>query len=274
MIATAILKSVSNSHQVLNPWPFKRFNPIQTQVLPRLLESESNLFIGSPPGSGKSILAELAIMKTLLSLGQPDPKSDDFGEHMISQMDMKNSMNEDGGFDLSVLGEDLKTLLLEMIRFLRCRTIFEGTMHDMPDNEEGGQNESEDREDFHHEMGDFDQNDENVVDKKLWGEDSDDDEDRIDEEKLMFEENSEVEGEALEDEVRGNVGKRAKNLAHFWSSFVKAFGLISDWFKQGWLFSLADSRSVKNASFGESPDFKYFTYFCGGTFRDYRVVVF
>ncbi|KAI9907622.1 hypothetical protein PsorP6_002761 [Peronosclerospora sorghi] len=91
MIAEAILKSVSNSHQVLNPWRFKRFNPIQTQVLPRLLESESNLFIGSPPGSGKSILAELAIMKTLLSLGQPDPKSDEFGEHMIVYLTPKES---------------------------------------------------------------------------------------------------------------------------------------------------------------------------------------
>ncbi|KAI9895885.1 hypothetical protein PsorP6_019553 [Peronosclerospora sorghi] len=49
-------------------------------------------------------------------------------------------------------------------------------------------------------------NDENVVDEKLWGEDSDDDEDRIDEEKLKFEENSDVKGEALEDEVRGKGG--------------------------------------------------------------------
>ncbi|KAI9920790.1 hypothetical protein PsorP6_001771 [Peronosclerospora sorghi] len=39
-------------------------------------------------------------------------------------------------------------------------------------------------------MGDFDQNDENVVDEKT----------------LKFEENSEVKGEALEDEVRGKDG--------------------------------------------------------------------
>ncbi|KAI9919152.1 hypothetical protein PsorP6_011893 [Peronosclerospora sorghi] len=38
----------------------------------------------------------------------------------------------------------------------------------MPDDEEGKQNESEDREELDREMGDFDQNDENVVDEKLW----------------------------------------------------------------------------------------------------------
>ncbi|GMF46792.1 unnamed protein product [Phytophthora fragariaefolia] len=90
-IAESVLKSLSNARQVPNPWRFKRFNPIQTQVLPRLLESESNLFIGSPPGSGKGVLAELAIVKTLLSLGQPDPKSDEFGEHLIVYLTPKES---------------------------------------------------------------------------------------------------------------------------------------------------------------------------------------
>ncbi|KAL7998004.1 putative Sec63 domain, RNA helicase HrpA, immunoglobulin E-set, C2 domain superfamily [Plasmopara halstedii] len=90
--AEAVLKSLSNSHNVPNPWRFKRFNPTQTQVLPRLLESESNLFIGSPPGSGKGVLAELAIMKTLLSLGQPDSKSDEFGDHLIVYLTPKESM--------------------------------------------------------------------------------------------------------------------------------------------------------------------------------------
>ncbi|KAI9905102.1 hypothetical protein PsorP6_019482 [Peronosclerospora sorghi] len=89
---------------------------------------------------------------------------------------------------------------------LEMKDDFEGTMHGMPDDEEGKQNESEDREELDREMGDFDQNDENVVDEKLWGEDSDDDEDRIDKEKEKFEENSEVKGEALEDEVSGKDG--------------------------------------------------------------------
>ncbi|KAI9991581.1 hypothetical protein PInf_018028 [Phytophthora infestans] len=90
-IAESLLKSVTNARKVPNPWRFKRFNPIQTQVLPRLLESESNLFIGSPPGSGKGVLAELAVMKTLLSLGQPDPKSDEFGEHLVVYLIPKES---------------------------------------------------------------------------------------------------------------------------------------------------------------------------------------
>ncbi|KAI9919789.1 hypothetical protein PsorP6_017437 [Peronosclerospora sorghi] len=53
---------------------------------------------------------------------------------------------------------------------LEMQNDFEGTMHDMPGDEEGEQNESEDREELDREMGDFDQNDENVVDGKLWGE--------------------------------------------------------------------------------------------------------
>ncbi|KAI9915206.1 hypothetical protein PsorP6_007060 [Peronosclerospora sorghi] len=73
---------------------------------------------------------------------------------------------------------------------LEMQNDFESTMHDMPDDEEGEQNESEDREELDREMGDFHQNDENVVDEKLCGEDSDHDEDRTDEEKLKFEENS------------------------------------------------------------------------------------
>ncbi|KAI9909311.1 hypothetical protein PsorP6_014750 [Peronosclerospora sorghi] len=58
---------------------------------------------------------------------------------------------------------------------LEMQNDFESTMHDMPDDEVGKQNESEDREDLDREMGDFDQNDENVVSEKLWGKDSDDD---------------------------------------------------------------------------------------------------
>ncbi|KAI9915072.1 hypothetical protein PsorP6_007709 [Peronosclerospora sorghi] len=65
---------------------------------------------------------------------------------------------------------------------LEMQDDFESTMHDMPDDEEGEHNESKDREELDREIGDFDQNDENVVDAKLWGEDSDDDEDRIYEE--------------------------------------------------------------------------------------------
>ncbi|CAH0516376.1 unnamed protein product [Peronospora belbahrii] len=60
-------------------------------------------------------------------------------------------------------------------------------------------------------MGEFDQDDENVVDEKMWGEDSDDDDDNIDKEKEKFEEDSNVRGETLEDEVRGKEGDEKGN---------------------------------------------------------------
>lgn len=88
--AESFLKSVTG-RQNPNPWRFKRLNPIQTQVLPRILESDSNLFIGSPPGSGKNVLAELAIMKTLLKLGQPNDAGDEFGDHLLVYITPKES---------------------------------------------------------------------------------------------------------------------------------------------------------------------------------------
>ncbi|RLN63377.1 hypothetical protein BBP00_00004192 [Phytophthora kernoviae] len=95
---------------------------------------------------------------------------------------------------------------------LEMQNDFEGTMQDVPDDEkedDDDQNEDEEEE-LDREMGDFDQDDENVIDEKMWGEDSDDDEDNIDKEKEKFEDDSKVEGEALEDEVRGKDGDEDK----------------------------------------------------------------
>ncbi|KAF4033085.1 ATPase family associated domain-containing protein 5 [Phytophthora infestans] len=90
---------------------------------------------------------------------------------------------------------------------LEMQNDFEGTMQDVPDEEKEEQDENEDdEEELDREMGEFDQDDENVVDEKMWGDDSDDDEENIDKEKEKFEEDSKVEGEALEDEVRGKDG--------------------------------------------------------------------
>ncbi|GMF26510.1 unnamed protein product [Phytophthora lilii] len=91
---------------------------------------------------------------------------------------------------------------------LEMQNDFEGTMQDVPDDEkeEDQDKDDDDEEELDREMGEFDQDDENVVDEKMWGEDSDDDEDNIDKEKEKFEEDSKVEGEALEDEVRGKDG--------------------------------------------------------------------
>lgn len=80
-IAEAVLKSLKQAK--VNPWKFTRLNPIQTQVLPRVLESDNHVFVGSPPGSGKTVIAEVAIIKALLALGQPDNASDEFGDHLL-----------------------------------------------------------------------------------------------------------------------------------------------------------------------------------------------
>ncbi|TYZ63967.1 hypothetical protein PybrP1_004209 [[Pythium] brassicae (nom. inval.)] len=90
---------------------------------------------------------------------------------------------------------------------LEMQNDFEGTMQDLPDDEKKDDDEeNDDEEELDREMGDFDQDDENVVDEKMWGEDSDDDEDKIDKENEKFEEDSKVEGQALEDEIRGKDG--------------------------------------------------------------------
>jgi pre-mRNA-splicing helicase BRR2 len=43
------------------------FNPIQTQVFNSLYNSDDNVFIGAPTGSGKTVCAEFAILRLLLS---------------------------------------------------------------------------------------------------------------------------------------------------------------------------------------------------------------
>uniref|UniRef100_K3WCS9 Helicase ATP-binding domain-containing protein n=1 Tax=Globisporangium ultimum (strain ATCC 200006 / CBS 805.95 / DAOM BR144) TaxID=431595 RepID=K3WCS9_GLOUD len=104
--AEALLKNLSSS-KTPNPWRFKRFNPIQTQVLPRILESDSNVFIGSPPGSGKSVLAELAIMKAFVKLGQLNDDSDEFGEHLFVYLTPKESSCQEKFDDWNAkFGED------------------------------------------------------------------------------------------------------------------------------------------------------------------------
>ncbi|KAK3540085.1 hypothetical protein QTP70_025649, partial [Hemibagrus guttatus] len=47
-----------------NMFPF--FNPIQTQVFNAVYNSDDNVFVGSPTGSGKTICAEFAILRMLL----------------------------------------------------------------------------------------------------------------------------------------------------------------------------------------------------------------
>jgi replicative superfamily II helicase len=46
-------------------FPFERFNAMQSETLPALLDSEDNVVVSAPTASGKTAIAEVAICKTL-----------------------------------------------------------------------------------------------------------------------------------------------------------------------------------------------------------------
>ena len=45
---------------------FKQFNPIQTQVFNAVFNSDDNIFVGAPTGSGKTTIAEFAVLRLFL----------------------------------------------------------------------------------------------------------------------------------------------------------------------------------------------------------------
>lgn len=47
-------------------YPFQFFNPIQTQVFHSLFHTDDNVLIGSPTGSGKTIMAEFAMFRVFV----------------------------------------------------------------------------------------------------------------------------------------------------------------------------------------------------------------
>jgi len=86
---------------------------------------------------------------------------------------------------------------------MEMREDFEGDMFDVPDeimDENEDNREEEEEEELDREMGMEANNDEEVVDEKMWGDS--DNEDDIDQEEEKFERDSNVKGEALEDEMR------------------------------------------------------------------------
>ncbi|KAI8426806.1 hypothetical protein MSG28_014489 [Choristoneura fumiferana] len=46
---------------------FPQFNPVQTQVFNAVYNTDDNVFVGAPSGSGKSVVAELALLRLLSS---------------------------------------------------------------------------------------------------------------------------------------------------------------------------------------------------------------
>nr|CCA19393.1 hypothetical protein CaO19.12161 [Albugo laibachii Nc14] len=87
---------------------------------------------------------------------------------------------------------------------LEMENDFEGTIQDAPDQENEEEDDQDEGEELDREMGDIDPEDANLVDNKLWGEDSDDDDEDIDPEKEKFDENARSDGaKTMEDEIRG-----------------------------------------------------------------------
>ena len=57
--------SALGSHAALYASAFSHFNPIQTQTFHTLFNSDDNVLVGAPTGSGKTICAEFAILRML-----------------------------------------------------------------------------------------------------------------------------------------------------------------------------------------------------------------
>ena len=53
-------------------YKFSHFNPIQTQLFHSLYHSDKNILLGAPTGSGKTIVAELAMFRVFR--GKPRAK--------------------------------------------------------------------------------------------------------------------------------------------------------------------------------------------------------
>jgi hypothetical protein len=89
----------------------------------------------------------------------------------------------------------------DMDKGLDMENEFEGETFDVDKDEQEQDDGEEGKEDeMEREMGDLDEQDEDVVDEKMWGDDDDDDKETPSAEE-KFEENSAMQGEALEDEM-------------------------------------------------------------------------
>ena len=61
-------KSALDNPQYQSLYNFDYFNPIQSQIFHTLYHSETNVLLGAPTGSGKTIAAEIAMFKVRIKL--------------------------------------------------------------------------------------------------------------------------------------------------------------------------------------------------------------
>jgi ATP-dependent DNA helicase HFM1/MER3 len=59
---------------VQNVFPFKQFNEMQTALIHQSLETDENMVIAAPSGSGKTVILELAICREFLQHGNSSLK--------------------------------------------------------------------------------------------------------------------------------------------------------------------------------------------------------
>ena len=69
---TPLPKSALHNEAYENLYNFETFNPIQTQLFYILYHTNKSVLLGAPTGSGKTIVAELAILK--LKMSEPNKK--------------------------------------------------------------------------------------------------------------------------------------------------------------------------------------------------------
>lgn len=87
---------------------------------------------------------------------------------------------------------------------MEMSTDFDGALENLDSDENNENDDENEQEQLDREMGDIDQEDENVIDEKLWnGDDDDADDNEGDEKTEKFEENAETSGQQDENEIHG-----------------------------------------------------------------------